>query len=1005
MRPSISRSVLAPLFLLALLVLITVAPAAASERVVVPTPPGGGPGVSTAPADEAPPFTGGGEFELPDFAQHRLADQLVEEGILDKSLRYDDIGGDDVVVTTDEEIWWNSMDIATNGDIYVATSIEDATTGWEIRVFRSQDGGDTWTQWGLLSDPDPNVTYSSPSIHVAEGNADRCFLAFRYDEVGISSQIRVAGSDLALTSGDFSTEIVAMDDPPANMYSPDLTSDSISYTGYYLYLVANHSESDGGDIWFARSIDLGASFESAYAIGSLTVGDRDYFHADVAYGFGGWVHVAWAFGSRTGAFDDALRYRRAASFAGGGLGSWDAVQYLTNTSNGVDELFPQIAGASTDNQVVIAHERQRASSRVDPGVFGSDDQGATFAHQDTIPNGIKKLCSIEKQPSTGNWIIGGYHSSGDGLQRASSADITSWSSAETFEDRYHYNSFSHSTSMALDPSHGDQAGMIWAMRNLTADPDTLMFDAEWRAGPGYPNFEDGFPLDLPAQPKSPPAVVDLDGDDDLEIVFGDYDSNIQVYHHDGTVMSGWPVAVPATLTDGPVAIGDMRGNGDLLLLAGTTNGYVYAYETDGTAVPGWPFNTNQAASAYVSIGALGGPYPRMAAVAAGERLFFVNDDGDAHHGFYWSWPGKTISAPVAIGDVDGDGLAEAVGAASDRVFAVHGTVPSGVFSRTVPSDVSDAVTLGDFDLDGDVEVVVPTEDGSLYLLQDDGSDFAGSWPFVSSTGSALSSGAIANCLSTGEPEIAVAAFNWHVHLLWYDGAQVFGYPVETASWFIYGAPVMDTILDPYSADVIIGARGTRGWAWDNFGYLVPGWPKWFDDHVYEPPALGDLDLDGNIEIVFLSQGQMIIVDVSQTPDNPEGRWPMYGYDPQRTGCANCYEDIYTSVDPGGDDEAVGEGTMRISFAAPSPNPIAGSGTTFSFALPGRAQVRLEIFDIRGRRVATVTREEAGAGEHILTWNGRDDAGRSLASGQYLARLQVRGPGLDRTLMQKITVLR
>jgi len=989
--------------------LVSAASVAATERVVVPTPPGGGPGIATAPADEAPPYTGSGEFQLTGYAEHRMSDRLADrftrDATRDKSLRYDDIGGDDIVVTTDEEIWYNSMDIATNGDIYVAVTVDDPTTGWEIQVHRSLDGGESWTLWGLLQDSDPDVTYTSPCIHVAEGTADRCFVAFLYDEAGITFQIRVAGSDLALTSGDFSTEVVAMSDPAANFYSPDLTSDSVSFDGYFLYLVAQHQESDGGDIFFTRSIDYGVSFESAYAIASLTVGDRDYFHPDVAYGFDGYVHVAWAFGSRTEAFDDALRYRRATSYAGGGLGSWTGVQYLTSTTNGVNEMFPQMAASATDDQVVIAHERRYGISWGDPGVFGSDDYGATFAHQDTIPNGIKQIASLEKQAATGNWILGGYHVQGDGLQRASSADITSWSSVETFEDRSHYTSFSHSTGMAIDPSHDDQVAMIWSMRNLTATPDTLMFDAEWRSGPGYPNLEDGFPQNLVASPKSPPAVVDLDGDDDLEIVFSDQDNMIQVFHHDGSVMSGWPVAVPATLSDGPVAIGDMRGNGGPLLIVGTTNGYAYAYESDGTAIPGWPFNTTTGATAYVSIGALGGMYPRLAAVAAGERLYFLNDDGIIYNGFYRSWPGRTFSAPVAIGDVDGDGVAEAVGAVSERVFAAHAEEATGVFFRDVPSDVSDAVTLGDFDLDGDVEVVVPTEDGSLYLLQGDGSDFAGTWPFVSSTGSRLSSAAIADCLGTGEPEIAVAAFEWTVHLLYHTGSQQPGYPVETASWFIHGAPVMGYLDDYHSSDVIIGARGYRGWGWDNFGYLVPGWPKWFDDHVYQPPALGDLDLDGSTEIVFLSLGQLIIVDVNQVVTPARQSWPMYGYDPQRTGCADCDEDITTAVDSGSDEESGGIEATRVSFAAPSPNPLAGGGTTFSFALPGRAQVRLEVYDIRGRRVATVTREEATAGPHLIAWEGRDDTGRPLASGQYLARLTARGPGIDKTLLRKLTVLR
>jgi hypothetical protein len=496
-------------------------------------------------------------------------------------------------------------------------------------------------------------------------------------------------------------------------------------------------------------------------------------------------------------------------------------------------------------------------------------------------------------------------------------------------------------------------------------------------------------------------VVDLDGDNDLEIIFGDENRRIQAFHHDGSVVSGWPAVLPTLLAEGPVAIGDLQNNGNLAVIAGSDDGRAFAYDANGDLLPGWPFDTGEGANTYVAIGALGGSSPRVAAVCSGERLHFLNYAGNYATGYFWFWPGRTFTAPVAIGDVDGDGVPEAVGGIGDWVFAVHATEASSVFGRGVSSDVSDAVTLGDLDLDGDQEVLVPTSNGTLYALSDDGSDHPGSWPFVSSTGSSLSSAAIAQVRGFFEPEVAVAATNWHVHLLWQTGIEVSGYPVETADWFIYGAPILGYVEDDASADVIVGARGYRGWAWDNYGGLIPGWPKWFNHHVYLPPAMGDIDLDGRAEIVFLSWLELIVLDVNQAPPVPYDSWPMYGYDPQRSGCWDC-EELVTGVDP--DPEAEVDGFTRVSFAAPTPNPIAGAAE-FSFVVPGRALVRLEIYDIRGRRVATIYQEEVTPGPHIVAWNGRDDQGRSLASGQYLARLQVRGPDLDENLVRKITVLR
>ncbi len=69
-----------------------------------------------------------------------------------------------------------------------------------------------------------------------------------------------------------------------------------------------------------------------------------------------------------------------------------------------------------------------------------------------------------------------------------------------------------------------------------------------------------------------------------------------------------------------------------------------------------------------------------------------------------------------------------------------------------------------------------------------------------------------------------------------------------------------------------------------------------------------------------------------------------------------------------------------------PNPF-NPQTTIRFALPGTAEVSLEVFDLRGRKVRTLLKQpRVAVGEHAAVWDGRDDAGRPVASGIYLSRL-------------------
>jgi hypothetical protein len=70
-------------------------------------------------------------------------------------------------------------------------------------------------------------------------------------------------------------------------------------------------------------------------------------------------------------------------------------------------------------------------------------------------------------------------------------------------------------------------------------------------------------------------------------------------------------------------------------------------------------------------------------------------------------------------------------------------------------------------------------------------------------------------------------------------------------------------------------------------------------------------------------------------------------------------------------------TLRQNF----PNPFNPS-TRIEFSLDQPGPVDLSVFDLAGRKVATLQHGELGDGEHAVTWNGRSDSGARVASGQY-----------------------
>ena len=69
-----------------------------------------------------------------------------------------------------------------------------------------------------------------------------------------------------------------------------------------------------------------------------------------------------------------------------------------------------------------------------------------------------------------------------------------------------------------------------------------------------------------------------------------------------------------------------------------------------------------------------------------------------------------------------------------------------------------------------------------------------------------------------------------------------------------------------------------------------------------------------------------------------------------------------------------------------PNPF-NSGTVISFALPTSGETELAVYNLVGQKVASLMDGVRDPGQYTLRWDGRDDHGRSLASGVYFYRLQ------------------
>jgi hypothetical protein len=202
------------------------------------------------------------------------------------------------------------------------------------------------------------------------------------------------------------------------------------------------------------------------------------------------------------------------------------------------------------------------------------------------------------------------------------------------------------------------------------------------AGPGEGD-PDGFWDGIPTSP----AVGDIDGDGDLEVVVGGMDRRIHAWHHDGTVVNGWPIS---QWNGDPLwrggrsspALGDIDGDGLPEVVVGTMspeengeqnqNATIWALNGDSSIVPGFPIKTEQYIHSSPALGDIDGDRRLEIVVGVGQGItsgrtnivYAWNHDGTpVHIPGGEPWPQETtntVLAPPALGDIDKDGELEIV---------------------------------------------------------------------------------------------------------------------------------------------------------------------------------------------------------------------------------------------------------------------------------------------------------------------------------------------------------
>jgi len=228
------------------------------------------------------------------------------------------------------------------------------------------------------------------------------------------------------------------------------------------------------------------------------------------------------------------------------------------------------------------------------------------------------------------------------------------------------------------------------------------------------------------------ALANLDGDNDLEIVFATQSSSngkVFAIHHDGSDVTGFPVDIAEKVIVGP-AVADLENDGVMDIVAVSWDNHIHVFDANGAVKTGFPFETSNRFNSPATLVDLDGDGDLE--IAAGNdngNLYVLHHDATIMAEFD---TGDDIRGGIAVADLESNGSLELLFTGYDDHVHVWDPVTNTELAGW-PIDIGSNSLTGpvaaDLDNDGDLEVVTSTKSGNIHAFHHDGTPLT-QFPFT-----------------------------------------------------------------------------------------------------------------------------------------------------------------------------------------------------------------------------------------------------------------------------------